>query len=122
MAMRISDLPRPLRLALYAVAVAILLYLCLAPSDGLPKVYLWDKEEHAISWLVLTVTGLVLSNHRPRAIAAFAFGLGVFVEVAQALMGFGRDSDWHDVAADSLGIAVAFLLYFGVLLLTPPRR
>lgn len=111
-----SRLPRPLRLALYAVATAILLYLCLAPSRDLPSVNLWDKEEHATAWLVLTATGLALSPHRPRAIALFAFGLGVFVELAQALMGLGRDADWHDLAADCVGIVAAFLGYGAALL------
>lgn len=109
-------LPRPIRLAAYALATAILLYMCLAPSDGLPTVNLWDKEEHAISWFVLTATGLILSPRRPRGIALYAFGFGVFVEVVQGLMGFGRDADIHDVAADSVGIAAAFLLYFAILL------
>ena len=117
-----NRLPRPLRLALYALATAILLYLCLAPSRDLPKINLWDKEEHAIAWLVLTATGLILSPNRPRAIATYAFGLGVFVELAQWAMGFGRDADWHDVAADSLGIAAAFVVYFPVVLLWPRRK
>jgi VanZ family protein len=114
--------PRPLRLAAYALATAFLLYMCLAPSDDLPKVNLWDKEEHALSWFVLAATGLLLSPRRPRGIALFSFGLGVFVEVAQGLMGFGRDADWHDVAADSIGIVVAFVGYFAVLLLARPMR
>jgi VanZ family protein len=117
-----NRLPRTLRLALYAIASAILLYLCLAPSRALPKINLWDKEEHAIAWLVLTATGLMLSPNRPRAIATYAFGLGAFVEIAQWAMGFGRDADWHDLAADSLGIAVAFAIYFPVVLLWPRRR
>ncbi len=115
-------LPRPLRLILYAIASAILLYLCLAPSKALPRINLWDKEEHAIAWLVLTTTGLILSPNRPRAIATYAFGFGVFVELAQWAMGFGRDADWHDVAADSLGITVAFAVYFPVVLLWPRRK
>lgn len=115
-----THLPRPLRVALYATAVLILLYLCLAPNDELPKVSLWDKQEHAISWFVLSATGLMLSNHRPRAIAAFSFALGVVVEIAQASMHLGRHGDWHDLAADSLGIAVAFIGYFAYLLI--PRR
>jgi VanZ family protein len=114
-------LPRPLRLALYALATAILLYLCLAPSRDLPKVNLWDKEEHAAAWMVLTLTGLFLSPWRPRAIATFAFGLGVFVELAQGAMGFGRDADWHDLAADCVGIVVAFILYAPVFFLARPR-
>ncbi|WP_372781098.1 hypothetical protein [Phenylobacterium sp.] len=114
-------LPRPLRLALYALATAILLYLCLAPSKDLPKVNLWDKEEHAAAWLVLTLTGLALSPWRPRAIAAFAFAVGVFVELAQWAMAFGRDADWHDVAADCVGIVVAFILYAPVLVFARSR-
>ena len=117
-----SHLPRPLRIALYAAAVGILLYMCLAPSDGLPKVKLWDKEEHAISWLVLTATGLMLSPRRPAAIAAFAVFFGVFVEVVQGLMGFGRDADIHDVYADSIGIVVAFIPYALIRLYGPRRR
>ena len=116
------SLPRPLRLALYALATAILLYMCLAPSDELPKVNLWDKEEHAVSWFVLTATGLILSPRRPRAIATYAFGFGVLVEILQAFMGFGRDADWHDVAADSVGITAAFLCYFAIALLGSWRR
>ncbi|MDB5464362.1 MAG: hypothetical protein JWP23_2751 [Phenylobacterium sp.] len=114
-------LPRPLRLAVYALATAILLYLCLAPSKDLPKVNLWDKEEHAAAWLVLTATGLILSPRRPRAIALYAFGIGVFVELAQWAMGFGRDADWHDVAADCVGIVVAFLVYGATLLMARQR-
>jgi VanZ family protein len=104
--------PRPLRIAAYVLASLILLYMCLAPSDGLPKVNLWDKLEHAAAWFVLTGTGLILSPRRPRGIALYAFGFGVFVEVVQGLMGFGRDADWHDVAADSIGIVAAFIPYF----------
>lgn len=114
--------PRPIRLAAYALATAILLYMCFAPSDDLPKVNIWDKEEHAIAWFVLAATGLMLSPRRPRGIALFSFGLGAAVEVAQRLMGFGRDGDWHDVAADSIGIVVAFIGYFAIQLLTRPIR
>jgi VanZ family protein len=115
-------LPRPLRLALYALATAILLYICLAPSRDLPKVNLWDKEEHAAAWFVLAATGLLLAPRRPRAIALYAFGVGVFVELAQGLMSFGRDADWHDLAADSVGIVAAFIGYGALRLAARPRR
>ena len=110
-ALRPDRLPRPLRLAAYAAAAAILLWLCLAPTDDLPGVSLWDKAEHSIAWAVLTGTGLVLSHHRPRAIAAFAFGLGILVELLQATMGFGRQGDWRDLVADSIGIAAALAVW-----------
>lgn len=104
-------LPRPLRLTVYAAAVGVLLWLTLAPTDELPKVSLWDKAEHALAWFVLTALGLVLSPRRPRAIVGFALFLGVLVEVLQAILPVGRDSDWHDAAADSVGVFAALGLY-----------
>jgi VanZ family protein len=108
--MLVTRLPRPVRLGLYALAVAILLWLCLAPSDELPQPGVGDKWQHGVAWLVLMLTGLTLSSWRPRAIAAFAFGLGVAVEILQATMGFGRDGDWRDLVADTAGIAVGLAL------------
>lgn len=104
-------LPRPLRLSLYAAAVGVLLWLTLAPTDELPRVSLWDKAEHAIAWFVLTALGLTLSPRRPRAIVGFALVLGVLVEVLQAMLPLGRDSDWHDAAADTVGAFAALGLY-----------
>lgn len=106
-----ASLPRPLRLALYAGAVAVLLWLTLTPSDELPQVSLWDKAEHALAWLVLTGLGLALSPRRPRAIVGFALAFGVLVEILQAILPIGRDADWHDVVADTIGASLAFGLY-----------
>ncbi|WP_340644499.1 VanZ family protein [Phenylobacterium sp.] len=109
--MFLASLPRPLRLALYALATAILLAMCLVPQQDLPSAHMGDKIEHSIAWFVLTMTGLLLSHHRPLAIAAFAIGLGVAVELLQAIMGFGRHGDWRDLVADTLGVAVALVIY-----------
>ena len=109
--MFLDRLPRPLRLAIYALATAILLMMCLVPQADLPSANMGDKIEHSIAWFILTATGLLLSHHRPRAIAAYAIGLGVAVELLQANMGFGRHGDWRDLVADSLGVAVALALY-----------
>jgi VanZ family protein len=105
-------LPRPLRLGLYALATAILLYLCLTPRDELPKEGLGDKPEHAIAWFVLTLTGYVLAPRRARAIPVYAILLGAIVEVLQASMGWGRDGDIRDLGADAVGVAVAVAVYW----------
>ncbi|HEY8573617.1 VanZ family protein [Phenylobacterium sp.] len=102
-------LPRPLRLALYALASAVLLYICLAPTDALPQPNLSDKVEHAAGWFVLTALGLTLSPRRPRAIAAYSLGLALAIEMLQAIMPLGRNGDWRDFVADAIGVAAAFL-------------
>ncbi len=114
--MRLDRLPGRARLGLYAVAVAVLLYLCLAPSKALPEVNIWDKAEHAIAWLVLTGVGLVLFPARPGRIAAFAFLFGGLIELLQGTLPVGRDADWKDWLADTVGIAVALAVY------APTRR
>jgi len=118
-----AGLPRPARLGIYALAVTIVLYLCLAPSQDVPGSNLvWDKAEHAITWAVLAGAGYVLAPRRLRAITIFAIGFGAAIEVAQATMGFGRDGDWRDLAADTVGVATALGVYLLLHhLIGPPR-
>ncbi|MCR5878163.1 VanZ family protein [Phenylobacterium sp. J367] len=107
-----ARLPRPLRLGAYAAAVAVLLWLCLAPTESLPQPEnLGDKSEHLIAWFVLTALGLALSPRRWRAIAGFALLLGLAIEVLQATLGFGRHGDWRDFVADAAGVLLALALF-----------
>jgi VanZ family protein len=109
--LRPDRLPLALRLGAYGFAVAVLLYLCLAPSNDLPQEHLWDKAEHSIAWFVLAAIGLVFWPGRPGRIAAFSLAVGALVEVLQWAMPFGRDGDWHDLVADSVGIAAALVIW-----------
>src|ERR1700761_5866126 len=105
----LSRRPRPVRLGVYALACAILLYITLAPGKDVPGVGLvWDKAEHALAWAVLTGAGLLLSTRRRWAIGVFAFAFGAAIEVLQATLPFGRDGEWRDLAADTVGIVVAY--------------
>ena len=108
----LSRLPRPLRVALYGLAVLVLVYLTLAPTKDVPGVgMVWDKAEHAGAWAVLTLLGMLLSTKRRWAILVFAFGFGAAIEVLQATLPLGRDGDVHDLVADSVGIATAWFLW-----------
>ena len=61
---------------------------------------------------MLTGAGLLLSTKRRWAVGVFALGFGAVIEVLQATMGFGRDGDWHDLVADSVGIAMAYAAWW----------
>ena len=108
--MGLDRLPFWLRLALYAAASGVLLYLCLAPAHDLPSVKLWDKAEHAVSWAVLTGAGLVLFPRWRLAVALYAAVLGGLVEILQGLPAINRDSDWKDWVADLIGVTAAWLV------------
>ncbi|HSV02678.1 MAG TPA: VanZ family protein [Phenylobacterium sp.] len=107
--MGLDRLPLGLRLSLYAAASLVLLFLTQAPSPALPQIELWDKAEHAIAWLVLAASGLILFPRRPLRIAVFALAFGVLVELLQGWLPYGRDCDWKDLLADGFGVAVALL-------------
>ncbi len=109
-----ARLPRPLRLALYGLATAVLLYLCLAPREELPQEGLSDKPEHAIAWFVLTFAGYLLAPKRAGAIPTYALALGALVEILQANMGLGRNGDLRDLGADAVGILAAVAVYWPV--------
>lgn len=114
-----SRFPRPLRLGLYALAVLILLVLCLTPSKDLPDPGTGDRFEHMAAWFVLTLAGLLLAPRRRLAIPAFALAYGVLIEILQGITPFGRHPDPADVVADGLGVAVACLVFLALRRLAP---
>jgi hypothetical protein len=114
-----SRLPRPVRLALYALAAAILLVLCTLPTEDLPDPGTGDRFEHTAAWFVLTATGYALAPRRLLAIPLFALAYGVFIEGLQAVAPTGRHGDPLDLAADALGVAIAVAGYLAVRRVAP---
>ena len=107
-----SFIPRPLRLAVFAAAVLVILYMTLAPNEDVPGSSLvWDKAAHSIAFGLLTVIGLLMSTHRRKTVIACVWGLAAGIEVAQALMPFGRQGDWLDLFADTVGIVIGVGLW-----------
>jgi hypothetical protein len=104
--------PRPVRLALYALASSILLVLCVLPTKDLPDPGTGDRFEHTAAWFVLTATGYLLAPNRTWAIPTYALAYGVIIELVQGLAPTGRHSDPLDFVADSLGVALAVAAYF----------
>ena len=110
--LKLNALPRRLRLGLYGLACLILAYMTLAPTSDVPGAQLlWDKAEHALAWAVLTGAGLLLSTKRRWAIGVFAFVFGAAIEILQAILPLGRDGEWQDLAADTVGIGLAYLVW-----------
>jgi VanZ family protein len=109
--LRPERLPQRLKLAAYGAAVAVLLYLTLAPGDTLPGPTIWDKAEHGLAWFVLTAVGLAFWPARSLWIASFAFLVGALVEMLQTGLPFGRNGELRDLLGDSVGIAAGLILW-----------
>ncbi|MFN3584488.1 hypothetical protein [Phenylobacterium sp.] len=96
-----------IRFAVFGLACAAVLHVCLAPTQALPTVDVWDKAEHAVTWAALTLLGLLFWPSRPWRVAGFTLALGAAVEILQATMGLGRKGDAADLLADAAGVAAA---------------
>jgi hypothetical protein len=91
--------------------VLIVIFGCLVPSGSVPQLGMNDKLEHMIAYfgLALCYGGLIEPRRYPYlALALLALGGGI--EIAQGLMGWGRDADWRDFYADALGSALGLSL------------
>lgn len=82
-----------------------LLLVCLMPARSLPQTGVSDKFEHALAYAVLS---LWFAGLYPRSryviIGMGLFAMGVAIEWAQGAMHMGRESDYRDVIANTLGI------------------
>ena len=92
--------------ALLAVTV-----LSLLPTVYLPSLAfnIWDKIQHALSYAVLTLLGLVGWPGRFAAVAVGMLAHGAAIEMAQTCLGW-RTGDVLDWAADAAGVLLACLL------------
>lgn len=83
----------------------------LVPVQQQPPTHMSDKLEHSLAYALLTVwfTGAYpRSSYARIGLAMLALGIGI--EVAQGAMPFGRQMDFRDVIANSLGIIVGLVI------------
>ena len=92
------------------LGVAMAITLSLWPGGAPLPFHLWDKIEHALGYLILTLwfMGLYPKTRYPQ-LALGAFLLGIGIELLQAFTPT-RSMELGDAAADALGIGVAWLI------------
>lgn len=72
-----------------------------------------DKLIHfSAYWLMTLWFAGVLQRRRYPWLAVALFALGGVIELLQGAMGFGRDADWRDLLANTLGIATALAVAY----------
>lgn len=75
-------------------------------ASGLP----WDKANHAVAFLVLTMlTGLGWPGLHRLWLFALMVVAGIAIELVQGLPAIGRDADVMDVLADAVGAMAGIL-------------
>lgn len=93
------------------VMTLIIIVASLVPQRELPDLNVSDKFEHATAFVALTLWfGGLVEPRRYLWLALLLLVLGGAIEVAQGLMGLGRQADVRDLFADGAGIAAGLLL------------
>jgi VanZ family protein len=93
------------------LATGAVLALAWLPSPPGPSLG-WDKANHTAAFAVLSFTGLLAMRERKRPawwVGGLLMLLGITIELGQALVP-SREADWHDVMANTLGIAAGLLV------------
>lgn len=98
-----TSAPRPMRIGLFALAVAVVLWGSLSPITAIPNVSLWDKAQHALGYLTLALLGAWAFASLGRLAAGLVL-MGLAVEVLQAAMDLGRQGDLADGLANTVGV------------------
>jgi VanZ family protein len=93
------------------ILTLIVIISSLVPARELPHLRFSDKLQHLLAYtgLALWFGGLV-APRRYMGLALALLALGGGIEIAQGLMGLGREADWHDFYADALGSGLGLSL------------
>jgi VanZ family protein len=108
-------------LGLLAIVVC---YLALVPTPPQEASFGWDKANHALAFLALTVSGTFGFRGARRNllwVVLGIFGLGCAIELIQLFVP-GRSCDWHDLVADTVGIVLGLGLALAALRVAIPTR
>lgn len=104
-------LPRPLLKSAFIAAVLVVFALTMMPLPEMTQVVSsQDKFEHAIAFLVLMLLG---AGGWPGQLGRVAVGLsayGLLIEICQHTLTTNRFGDPWDWVADSVGVAIGWLL------------
>ncbi len=112
-----------------AVLTLVVIVSGLVPAGDLPHWRISDKFEHFVAYTLLAIWfGGLLAPRRYLHLGLALLALGGGIEIAQGLMGLGREADWRDFYADALGagfglsLSLAGLQYWATWLEQWPKR
>jgi hypothetical protein len=97
------------------LAMTAVLVLALLPIEQLqfPVLNWWDKAQHTVAFVVLTGWTLLLWPNLTLRVLLGMAAFGAVIELAQWAVGW-RFAEWADLAADVVGVLMAWLLVSGL--------
>lgn len=97
---------------IFFAGLALVTVLSLIPATSVPKTFqFWDKAQHTLSYLALSVTGCLAFRQRIAGVAVGLLAHGVVIEILQAALPAGRFGDVQDWLADAIGVLAGVLIF-----------
>jgi VanZ family protein len=114
---------RKIAFVIWALAMGAVMVLALLPVQHLqlPVFDWWDKAQHVVAFVVLTGGALLLWPVASARVVIGMIAYGAVIELAQWAVGW-RFAEWSDLAADTVGVVVSWLLVRGVQRLRVKKR
>lgn len=93
----------------WCLAMMAVTTLALLPVEHLqlPVFDWWDKAQHALAFAVLTGWALLMWSQWSGRVVLGMLAFGAGIELAQWVVGW-RFAEWADLAADAVGVLVAW--------------
>lgn len=86
--------------------------MALIPSTDIPNPFnLWDKAQHALAFVVLTLTGSLAYTRKTKVIYIGLMIYGASIEILQNFFTTARSGEVSDLLADIVGILIGFIIY-----------
>ena len=97
----------------FGLAIVVTTVMLLIPSYAVPKAFdFYDKAQHALVFMSLTVVGLMAFPSHLKAVCFGLFVYGGVMEVLQSSLTTTRHGDIVDWVADVIGIVLGFSVYW----------
>ncbi|AMO72238.1 hypothetical protein [Sphingorhabdus sp. M41] len=95
---------------LFWLLLGIILAISLMPAGDAPTVFANDKLNHGLAFFTLSLMARLLwTRAHVASLFVLLMAFGGAIEILQLSMGFGRDADWMDFAADIAAILLGLL-------------
>ena len=109
---KITAIVLPYMPLLFWIGIIITTILGLIPGSAVPNaVQFWDKAQHTLAFLMLTISGELVFPKKSNQIFIGLIIYGALIEIMQSTLTSSRFGDVWDWVADGIGVFVGMAIY-----------
>lgn len=98
--------------AIFVCCIVFTTIMALIPIEDVPNPFnLWDKTQHALAFVVLTITGCLAYPQKTKVVYIGLILYGASIEIMQSTLTITRIGEISDLLADSVGVGIGFIIY-----------